>query len=97
MSTSNGYNPETGEWNDSLTGDFIWTNVNVGEAVSEVMTPLAWSIFNHGFGDLSFIPGHNVVGNICGRIYNNGSATFTLLRLSGRDPREFGDELGGGQ
>jgi len=96
MLTPNGYNPSTGEWNDSLTGDFIWTNVNVGEAVSEVMTPLMWSIFNQSFGDLSFIPGHNLVGNICGRIYNNGSVTFTLLRLSGRDPREFGDELGGG-
>jgi len=96
MPTSSNYNPQTGEWNDSLTGDYIWTNVNVGEAVSEVMTPLAWSIFNHSFGDLSFIPGHNIVGNICGRIYNNGSVTLTLLRLSGRNPREFGDELGGG-
>jgi len=96
MNDSNNYNPSTAEWNDSLTGDFIWTNVNVGEAVSEVMTPLTWSIFNHSFGDLSFIPGYNVVGNICGRIYNNGNVTITLLRLSGRNPREFGDELGGG-
>lgn len=90
------YNPKTGEWNDSLNGDFIWSNVNVGEAVSNVMTPLTWSIFNHSFSDMTFIPGYNVVGNICGRIYNNVSVTIAILRLSGRSPREFGNELGGG-
>ena len=87
MANINGYNSQTGEWNDSLTGDFIWSNVNVGEAVSDVMTPLTWSIFSHSFGDLTFIPGYNVVGNICGRIYNNVSLTIALLRLSGRNPR----------
>ncbi|MCK4773741.1 MAG: hypothetical protein KAT30_03105, partial [Candidatus Krumholzibacteria bacterium] len=25
-------------WNDSLTGDFLWSNVNFGEAVTEAMT-----------------------------------------------------------
>lgn len=30
----------TGNGNDSLTGDFIWWNVNVGEAVAVVMTLL---------------------------------------------------------
>ena len=90
------YDPMTGEYNDSLTGDFIWTNVNVGEAVSNVMTPLTWSIFNHTFSDLTFIPGYNMVGNICGRIYSNGSVNIALLRLSGRNPREFVNELGGG-
>lgn len=90
------YDPTTGEWNDSLAGDFIWTNVNVGEAVSNVMTPLTWSIFNRTFSDLTFIPGHNIVGNICGRIYSNGSVSIALLRLSGRNPREFTNEMGGG-
>ena len=90
------YDPITGEWNDSLTGDFIWSNVNVGEAASNVMTPLTWSIFHHSFNDMTFIPGYNVVGNICGRIYNNISVTISVLRLSGRSPREFGNELGGG-
>jgi len=96
MATTDGYDPKTGEWNDSLTGDYIWSNVNVGEAAADVMTPLTWSIFNHSFGDLTFIPGHNVVGNICGRIYNNVSLTIALLRLSGRNPKDFGNELGGG-
>lgn len=90
------YDPVTGVWNDSLTGDFIWSNVNVGEAASTVMTPLTWSIFRRSFNDLTFIPGYNVVGNICGRIYNNISVTISVLRLSGRSPRDFGNELGGG-
>ncbi|NTU64517.1 MAG: hypothetical protein HGB05_14240, partial [Chloroflexi bacterium] len=28
-----GYNPITGEWNDSLTGEFLWSNANVSEGV----------------------------------------------------------------
>ncbi len=32
------------EWNDSLTGDYLWTSVNVGEAVPDVMTPCSWSL-----------------------------------------------------
>lgn len=32
-------NPDTYEWNDTLDGDFLWTNTNVGEAMSDVFTP----------------------------------------------------------
>ncbi|HOU13165.1 MAG TPA: hypothetical protein PKZ84_08605 [Anaerolineae bacterium] len=28
-----GYNPVTGDWNDSLKGDYCWSNVNLSEAV----------------------------------------------------------------
>ena len=34
-----GYNPTTGEWNDSLTNDHLWSSVNTREAVPDVMTP----------------------------------------------------------
>ncbi len=44
MAHSNSYNPEIEEWNYSLIGDFIWSNVNFGEAVTETMTPLTWSV-----------------------------------------------------
>jgi rifampicin phosphotransferase len=93
---SNKYDLLTGEWNDSLTGDFIWSNTNVGEAVSDVMTPLAWSIFRHSFGEMTIIPGYNPVGNIAGRPYSNVSIMLSVLRLTGRSPKQFGDELGGG-
>ena len=36
---TNCYNAQTGEWNDSLAGEFLWSNVNVSEAVPDVMTP----------------------------------------------------------
>ena len=35
-----GCSPVTGQFNDSLTGDYLWSNVNFGAAVTEVMTPL---------------------------------------------------------
>ena len=31
-------------WNDSRSGDFLWTNTNVGEAIPDVMTPATWSM-----------------------------------------------------
>lgn len=40
MSSTNAYNPRTGEWNDSLSGDFLWSRNNYGEARPDVMTPL---------------------------------------------------------
>jgi len=30
MIYTKGFNPQTGEWNDSLTGDFLWGNTNIG-------------------------------------------------------------------
>jgi pyruvate,water dikinase len=39
ITTLQGHNPTTGEWNDSLTGDYLWSNTNVSEAVPDVMTP----------------------------------------------------------
>jgi pyruvate,water dikinase len=31
-------------WNDSLTGDYLWTSTNLGEAIPDVMTPCTWSL-----------------------------------------------------
>ena len=39
-----GFDPVTGEFNDSLTGDYLWSCVNVGEAMSVVITPFTWSM-----------------------------------------------------
>ena len=44
ITTLIGRNPATGEWNDSLTGDFLWTNTNFMEAVPDVMTPSTCSL-----------------------------------------------------
>ena len=39
-----GYNPVTGEWNDSLKGDYCRSSVSYREAAPDVMTPSTWSL-----------------------------------------------------
>ncbi|HSN75617.1 MAG TPA: PEP-utilizing enzyme [Anaerolineae bacterium] len=75
---------ETDEWNATLDGDYLWSNVNFGEAVTEAMTPLAWSIIRFTLGDWVFVPGVATVGNIAGRPYLNISAFATVLSALGR-------------
>ncbi|NUT91628.1 MAG: pyruvate, phosphate dikinase [Saccharothrix sp.] len=71
-------------WNDSLTGDFLWTCANLGEAVPSVMTPATWS-----FAQVLARPaigGVPTTGNIGGRFYLNLSAVFgaaSALGLTG--------------
>lgn len=78
-----GFNPQTGEWNDSLTGEYLWSSVNTREATPDVMTPYTWSAMRYGFAQMTMLPGYLPVGNICGRIYNNGSVG---RRLAGETP-----------
>jgi pyruvate,water dikinase len=106
MNKINGYNPKTGEWNDSLVGDYLWSSANTQEANPDVMTPFTWSAIRMGFKEMTMLPGYLPVGNICGRVYNNSSATYTAMlvlsmgmnafdasskELYGIDPDEAGD------
>jgi len=84
MDKINGYNPQTGEWNDSLTGDYLWSSVNTREATPDVMTPYTWSAMRFGFAQMTMLPGYLPVGNICGRIYNNGSVGATAFQALGQ-------------
>lgn len=94
-----GYNPVTGEWNDSLKGDYFWSSVNVSEAVPDVMTPSTWSLLWIYFFEIHPVdfPGdHPICGNICGRPYVNLSMTSSLYHALGMDAskEKFGDLLG---
>lgn len=99
ITTLIGYNPTTGETNDSLRGEYLWTNTNFGEAVPEVMTPLTWSAFQIFFEEtFPFrIPGsHPIGGNIGGRFYLNISmmaAFVKSLGFSWERLKEEGEEL----
>ena len=53
-------------WNDSFKGDYLWSSVNFGEAVTEVMTPLTWSVMQFTLEDWVFLPGMPTVGIIGG-------------------------------
>jgi rifampicin phosphotransferase len=94
-----GYDPVTDEWNDSLRGDYCWSNVNFGEAAPDVMTPSTWSML-WVYLNVTFpvqIPGsHPVGGNIAGRVYFNVSVMSSLYHKIGLDAanEKFGDLLG---
>lgn len=93
------YDRMAGEWNDSLAGEFLWSNVNVSEAVPDVMTPSTWSLWRiyHYNANPIKMPGKiPFCGNICGRPYLNLSLLASLYRTIGKDIRKElqGDMVG---
>ncbi len=91
ITTMIAHNPVTGEWNDSLTGDYLWSNVNLSEAISDVMTPSTWSIIQHEIeaGTVFAIPGnHPVIGNIGGRPYFNYGLLISIPCSLGRKKKD---------
>jgi pyruvate,water dikinase len=95
ITTLQGFNALTGEFNDSLTGDFVWSCVNLGEALSVVMTPLTWSMMRRGFSELDILPGYASVGNIGGRMYQNTTVGTSVLRALGKNVEEMAKEMAG--
>lgn len=85
--TSRAQNPATGEWNDTLTGDLLWTNANFSEAIPDVMTPCTWSWW--GWLHTATLPltvsGHSITGNIGGRAYANLTFLLALYGSAGMD------------
>ncbi len=88
ITTLVGYNPATGEWNDSMTGDYLWSNVNFGEAISQVMTPLSWTVQQPIFESWKILPGYKASGNIGGRPYLNLSIFASVLRAMGKNRKD---------
>jgi len=84
-----------GEWNDSLKGDYLWTNVNFGEGIPEVMTPITWSVQKEIFENFRLLPGYQSCGNIGGRIYLNLSNYATVLKAMGKTKQGIIDYLEG--
>jgi phosphohistidine swiveling domain-containing protein len=79
------------EWNDSLGGDYLWTNGNFGEALPDVMTQATWSFVKilMSRNALPSLPGYPCYGRIGGRFYLNMSMSIALERLVGISPRWF--------
>jgi rifampicin phosphotransferase len=79
-------------WNDSRSGDFLWTNTNVGEAIPDVMTPATWSMVQVFLTDAmatASIPPYVGYGRIGGRIYLNLSVMMTLSAAVGVSQRSY--------
>jgi len=85
------------EWNATLTGDYLWTNMNVGEVFPTTATPATWSVWQELLRNMSIgeIPAY---GNIAGRMYLNYSLTYSfLLKIRRKHERAMsviGDALG---
>ncbi|HEX6444415.1 MAG TPA: PEP/pyruvate-binding domain-containing protein [Streptosporangiales bacterium] len=82
----------TETWNDSLDGDYLWSNGNVGEAIPDVMTPISWSFikifFDHAM-PTSSVPGYLGYGRIGGRFYMNLSMAAALAGAVGISMKRF--------
>lgn len=79
-------NPDTYELNDTLDGDFLWTNTNVGEAMSDVFTPFSWSVIRKLDEEQMIVPGYYLFsGNICGRMYSNVNMALSMYPAFGKD------------
>jgi phosphohistidine swiveling domain-containing protein len=75
-----------GEWNDSLSGDYLWTNSNFCEAICDVMTPATWSMWQIYIEAIAFkIAVHPLVGVIGGRPYINLSMLASWGQMLGLD------------
>ncbi|MDR3601500.1 MAG: PEP/pyruvate-binding domain-containing protein [Desulfosporosinus sp.] len=85
VTTLTGHNLVTGECNDSKTGNYLWSNVNFGEAIPEVMTPLTWSVQQQVYEAWKLLPGYQSSGNIGGRIYLNLSIYASVLAALGKN------------
>jgi pyruvate,water dikinase len=87
ITTLIGYDPVKG-WNASLTGDYIWSSVNIAEATPEIMTPITWSL-----NEILFFETNTTItdadclltGNICGKPYLNLSWIASQFKTIGMD------------
>lgn len=77
------------QWNDSLSGDFLWNNTNFGEGITETMTPMTWSVLLFTLDDWVFLPEISTVGNIGGSPYINISIFASLFKALGRNQQQM--------
>ncbi len=80
--------PVMAGWNDSLAHDLLWSRVNFGEALSDVMTPLTWTLAQKYVSQMSLGPHHPFGGNIGGRFYTNLSLTIALSTITGKNVQQ---------
>ena len=80
------------QWNDSLDGDYLWSNGNLGEALPDVMTPATWSfveLFMPREISPPTLPGYRGWGRVGGRFYMNVTMSASLGRVAGISVRRF--------
>jgi pyruvate,water dikinase len=97
ITTLREYDPATGEWNATLSGDYLWTNMLSGEVFPVATTPSTWSVWQGLFDNLS-LGDTSTIGNIAGRPYLNYSLMYSFmlkfLRSHERIVEFAGDSIG---
>ncbi|MBN1580887.1 MAG: hypothetical protein JXA89_09310 [Anaerolineae bacterium] len=90
--------PATGEQNATLTGDYLWTNMILGEVFPQPLTPAAWSVWQEGFFNKLSFGRVSTMGSIAGRPYLNYSLMYAFItRFMGRSGKVMdmiGDSIG---
>ena len=61
-------------------------DTNVGEAMTDVFTPLSWSVIRALDEEQMVVPGYYLFsGNICGRMYSNVNMALSIYPAFGKD------------
>jgi phosphohistidine swiveling domain-containing protein len=78
------------EWNPASTGDYLWTNMIVGEVFPTTTTPSTWSVWQDYFSMLS-MGDAPTIELIAGRPYLNYSLTYSfMLKIMRKHERVMG-------
>ena len=78
------------EWNATLTGDYLWTNMIVGEVFPTTITPSTWSVWRDFF-DMLTMGDMPAIERIAGRPYLNYSLTYSfMLKIMRKHERVMG-------
>ncbi len=88
ITTLRGYKARTGEWNDSLRGNFLWSGANLAENAPHVLTPFSCSLrkgtahegVDFSDGSSVGVDGYPLAGIIGGRGYMNLSIQVSASR-----------------
>jgi len=75
------------EWNATLTADYLWTNMIVGEVFPTTTTPSTWSVWQD-YLDMLSMGDDATIERIAGRPYLNYSLMYSfLLKLTRKHER----------
>jgi len=81
-------------WNDSLKGDYLWCNTNVGEVFGNVITPFTWSVYQETIKrSIGSVGKHSMEGLIAGRCYLNIGLFFAIQRKLGKSRQAIIDSF----
>jgi phosphohistidine swiveling domain-containing protein len=97
ITTLRAYKADSSEWNDSLTGNFLWSGTNLVENAPHVLTPFTCSLrkglsyegIDLSDGSCVGVDGYPMAGIIGGRGYINLSIQISAMRpFFGGDSRK---------